>query len=210
MGGGSKAYHRGYAERGDRNRAEGDDTTGHRSPRPFRADGPTSIAEAACSAACDDAGEAAGATDSATGVMIPPPSTLQPPPPPPGTENPQVDKGPPDNELLQPGRMRSRTRACHLTITTAGPSDHALFKQRPPNKPISALPTCNESELSKPPTYPEAIRSEYRANWTHATVREISGLEEARTFGDTYQSRGGTRPRQSGCLRESRMRTVRS
>ena len=101
-----------------------------------------------------------------------------------GIENPQVDEGPPDNELLQPGRTRAATRAFHQATATARPQDHALFNQRPSNQPTPALPICDTSQLSGPTTYDESMRSPYHANWSHVMEGEISGIEEAGTFGD--------------------------
>jgi len=126
-------------------------------------------------------------------VMTPAPPEMPPTPgvmspsSPPGAENPQIedDEGPPDNELLQPGRTRARTRAYHQASTgTSQPADHALFNQRPPNQPAPALPTCDAGQLSEPATYQEAMLSQYHANWSHAMETEIAGLEGAGTFGD--------------------------
>ena len=104
---------------------------------------------------------------------MPPPSILPPSPPPPGTENLQVDEDPPDNELLQPGRTRWRTRANHPATTAARSADHALLNQRRPNQRTPVLPTCKASELSEPATYHEA----YCAHWSHAMERKTTGLE---------------------------------
>ena len=47
-------------------------------------------------------------------ATVPPEMTpVMSPSSPPGTDNPQVDEPPPDNELLQPGRTRARTRVYH-------------------------------------------------------------------------------------------------
>ena len=111
--------------------------------------------------------------------MVPPPPGVMPPSSPAGIDNPQVDEGRPDNEILQPGQTRAAPRAYRATASARLP-DHALFNQRTP-----ALPTCDASQLSKPSTYDEAMHSPYRANWSHAIEGEISGLEEAGTFKDT-------------------------
>ena len=81
--------------------------------------------------------------------MVAPPPGVMSPSSPPGTENPQIDEGPPDNELVQPGRTRARTRAHHKATTGAGPADHALHNQRPPNSPLP-LPTCHAASFRSP------------------------------------------------------------
>ena len=106
--------------------------------------------------------------------MMPPPGMMSPSMPP-GTENPQADEGPLDNELLQPERTRARTRAYHQATTAAGPADHALFNKRLPNSP-PPLPTCHASELSESATYQEAMDSAYKANWLYSIDQELSGL----------------------------------
>ena len=111
--------------------------------------------------------------------MVPPQTGVMPPSSPAGINNPQVDEGPPDNELLQPGRTRAATRVYRQATATARPPDHALF-----NRCTPALPTCDTSQLSEPSTYDEAMRSPYRANWSHAMEGEFGGLEEAETFED--------------------------
>ena len=110
--------------------------------------------------------------------MVPPQTGVMPPSSP-AEIDPQVYEGPPDNELLQPGRTRAATRVYRHATATARPPDHALFNQRTP-----ALPTCDVGQLSEPLTYDEAMRSPYRANWSHATEGEFGGLEEAGTFED--------------------------
>lgn len=62
------------------------------------------------------------------GVIPPPPTLLPSSPPLPRTENLQVDEGSPDNELLQQGGKRLRTRAYQAT-PTARSADHALINQ---------------------------------------------------------------------------------
>ena len=112
-------------------------------------------------------------------LMVPPPPGVIQPSSPPGTDNPHVDHGPPDNELLQPGRTRARTRAYHQAPTTARSIDHAIY-----NQPTPVLPTCDASQLSEPATYHEAMRLPYHNNWSHAMKREVAGLEDVGTFGD--------------------------
>ena len=76
-----------------------------------------------------------------TPIMTPAPPMVAPPPGvmlpscPPGTEKTQIDESPPDNELLQPGRTRGRTRTYHKAVTAARSADHAFYIQRPPNSP---------------------------------------------------------------------------
>ena len=111
--------------------------------------------------------------------MVASPTGVMPSSSPGGNDNPQVDEGPPDNEVLQPGRTRAATRAYRQATATARLPDHTLFNQRTP-----ALPTCDASQLSEPSTYEEAMRSPYRANWSHVMEGEIGGLEEAGTFED--------------------------
>lgn len=72
------------------------------------------------------------------------------PPPPSGTKTLQVDEGPLDNDLLQSGRIRGRTIACHQVGTAVRPIDHALFNQRRDHSP-SPLPTFHASELQNRP-----------------------------------------------------------
>ena len=116
--------------------------------------------------------------------MVPPPPGVMSPSSPAGIDNPQVDEGPPDNELLQPWRTHAATRAYYQATATVRPQDHALFNQRPSKQLTPALPTCDASQLSEPTTYDEAMRSPYHTNWSHAMKGEIAGLEEAGTFGD--------------------------
>ena len=122
--------------------------------------------------------------------MVPPPTGVMSPPSLPETENPQVDEGLSDNQLLQPGRTRSRTRAYHRASTSAPSAewgvsaDHALCHQPPPNEPAPFLSPFDASELEEPATYLEAMQSPNSANWSHAMEREASGLKEAGTFGD--------------------------
>ena len=112
-----------------------------------------------------DAREGKGDDDGATGAgagectvtpemtpappEVPPPRGVMLPSSPPGVENPQAEdaEDPPDNELLQPGRTRARTRAYHQASTTARPADHAVFNQAPPKQPAVALSTCDASQL---------------------------------------------------------------
>ena len=101
---------------------------------------------------------------------------------PPGTEHRQNDEGLQDNELLQPRRTCARTRAYHKATTAAGPADHVLYNQDPPNSP-PPRPNGHASELSKPATYREAMNSEYSATWVYGTNEELSGLQGAGTFG---------------------------
>ncbi|CAM9756673.1 unnamed protein product [Laminaria digitata] len=74
--------------------------------------------------------------------------------------------------------------AYHQASTAPHSADHALYNQPPPNEPAPPLPTFDTSELSEPTSYAEAMQSPYSANWSHAMEREVSGLEEAGTFGD--------------------------
>ncbi|CAN0098402.1 unnamed protein product [Laminaria digitata] len=124
--------------------------------------------------------------ESLTPPMVMSPPEVMSPSSPLGIDNPQVDEGPPDNELLKPGRTRARTKAYHQASTAArsAPADHALFNQRPPNQPTPALPTCAAHELPEPTTYREAMQSPYHENLSYAMGREITGLEEAGTFED--------------------------
>ena len=96
--------------------------------------------------------------------MVPSPPGVMSPSSPPGTDNPQVDEPSADNELLQPGRTRVRTRAYHQPTATALPADDEIFNQRPPNQPTPVLPTCDASQFSEPTTYQEAMRSPYHAS----------------------------------------------
>lgn len=109
----------------------------------------------------------------------------------PETENPQVDDGLPDNQLLQQRRTRSRTRTYHSASTSAPSADtphsadHALcHHQLPPDDPATSLLTFDASELEEHATYLEAMQSPYSANWSHDMEREVFELEEAGTFGD--------------------------
>ena len=112
--------------------------------------------------------------------MVAPPTGVMPPSSPGGNGNHQVDEGPPDNKLIQPGRTRAATRAYRQAAMTARPPDHAQF-----NQPPQALPTCDASQLSQPSTYDEAMRSPYLANWSYAMEGEYGGLEEDGTFEDS-------------------------
>ena len=79
--------------------------------------------------------------------MVAPPPGVMSPSSPPGTENPQIDEGPPDNELVQPGRTCAKTRAHHKATAGAGPADHALYNQCPSPLP---LPTCHAASFRSP------------------------------------------------------------
>ena len=118
--------------------------------------------------------------------MVAPPTRVMPPSSPGGNDNPQVDEPPPDNELLQKGRTRAVTRAYRQTATTARPPNLEPF-----NQPSPALASCDARQLSQPSKYDEAMRSRYYANWSHAMEGGLSGLEEAWTFEDAYQQKGG-------------------
>ena len=160
LGGGGCADHRGCARHGNGRRTGG---VGRRFARQIHAAG------------------AAGATGAAGKLMPPPPGVMSPSSPP-GTENPRADEGPLDNEFLQPGQTRARTRTYHQATATAGPADHALSNQHPPNSRPS-LPTCHASELSEPATYQEGTGLEYSTNWSYAIDQELSGFQWAGTFG---------------------------
>ena len=141
--------------------------------------GNTGTADTVHGTACDDAGDVAGATDGSTAAggdagAIP------------GEDRqPSGRRGPPGQQYPSTGADTSGNEGVQAT-DTARPPDHALFNQH-----TSALPTCDASQLSEPSTYDEAMRSPYRANWSHAIKREISGLEEAGTLEDTKQQKDG-------------------
>ena len=139
--------------------------------------------------AADAAGTtgAAGNTGDGNGLMMAPPMVAPPPgvmspSSPPVTKTPQIDDSPPDNELLQPGRTRVKTRAYHKATTVAGPADHALYNQHPPNS-APPLPTCHASERSGPTTYQEAMDSENSASWVGVATQELFGLQGVGSIG---------------------------
>ena len=55
------------------------------------------------------------------------------------TKNVQVDEDLLNKEFLLLGRTRARKRAYHQATTAAGPADHALYNQRPPNSPLPPI-----------------------------------------------------------------------
>ena len=159
-------------------------------------------AGSAAGAACGDAGDVASATDGATAAggdaAVIPGGGLQP----------SGRRGPHGQRAPSTGANMSGKEGVS-TSDRYGEDAQSRTLQPAPVQPAPALPTCDASLLSEPSTYDEAMRSPYRANWSHAMEGEFGGLEEAGTFADTLHQRAGTWCRLSGCTRGSQTRPIR-
>lgn len=122
-------------------------------------------------AACDDAGDYASATEGAPADVRGDVSII-----PTGDREPlsRGRRAPPGNGYSLPGAHARDEEGDNQVTTAVNSADDALLKERPPNQLIPAMLMFNASQRLEPPTYQVARHSHYHANWPHAMVMVIS------------------------------------